>query len=76
MASGTIGRFTGLGKAVRVVVLTNGDKGSGDFSMTSERLAELRAAEMHAAASVSSCHHALRSTPTYGACSRRTAASY
>ena len=39
MASGTIGRFTGLGKAVRVVVLTNGDKGSGDFSMTSERLA-------------------------------------
>jgi LmbE family N-acetylglucosaminyl deacetylase len=53
MAGGTIARFTGLGKAVRVVVLTNGDKGSGDLTMTSERLAELRAAEMHAAAAVS-----------------------
>eukprot|EP01043_Picozoa_sp_COSAG02_P021401 COSAG02_NODE_1087_length_14672_cov_189.858437_3_plen_144_part_00 len=52
MASGTIARFTELGKAVRVVVLTNGDKGSGDLTMTSERLAELRADEMHAAASV------------------------
>ena len=58
MAGGTIARFTERGKAVRLVVLTNGDKGSGDLTMTSERLAELRAAEMHKAAAVNttSCH--------------------
>ena len=52
MAGGTIAKMAALGKAVRIVVLTNGDKGSGDFEMTSERLAELRGAEMHAAAAV------------------------
>ena len=52
MAGGTIAKMAALGKAVRILVLTNGDKGSGDFEMTSERLAELRAAEMHAAAAV------------------------
>ena len=52
MAGGTIAKMAALGKAVRIVVLTNGDKGSGDFEMTSERLAKLRAAEMHAAAEV------------------------
>ena len=41
---------TAAGAAVRIVVLTNGDKGSGDLEMTSPRLARLRAEEMAAAA--------------------------
>jgi LmbE family N-acetylglucosaminyl deacetylase len=51
MAGGTIAKFASLpGKSVRIIVLTNGDKGSGDLTMTSPKLAALRAVEMHAAA--------------------------
>eukprot|EP01045_Picozoa_sp_COSAG04_P034751 COSAG04_NODE_7742_length_1074_cov_1.569231_1_plen_330_part_00 len=50
MAGGTIAKLTAAGAAVRIVVLTNGDKGSGDLEMTSPRLARLRAEEMAAAA--------------------------
>jgi LmbE family N-acetylglucosaminyl deacetylase len=35
---------------VKIVVLTNGDKGSGNTSVTSAALAVTRAEEMHAAA--------------------------
>ena len=52
MCGGTIARMAELGKVIRIVVLTNGDKGSGDLAMTSKRLARLRDAEMHAAAAV------------------------
>jgi LmbE family N-acetylglucosaminyl deacetylase len=51
MGSGLLGKL-GLiaGTEVKIVVLTNGDKGSGNTSVTSAALAATRAKEMHAAA--------------------------
>src|SRR5947199_7791891 len=44
-AGGTVAKFVKEGKEVALVVVTNGDKGSSDRSMTSARLAEIRAEE-------------------------------
>ena len=50
MGSGLISRFTASGAEVRIVVGTNGDKGTGSYNITSHELAEMRAVEMHNAA--------------------------
>ena len=42
---GTVARWVKEGKEVSYVIATNGDKGSEDRSMTSERLAQIRAEE-------------------------------
>ena len=47
---GTVALWIGEGWRVVYVVVTRGDKGSADAAMTSERLAEVRAEEQHAAA--------------------------
>ena len=49
-AGGTIAKLVKDGCEVTYVIATNGDKGSGDRSMTSERLAALRAEEQRNAA--------------------------
>src|SRR5436189_5623415 len=41
-AGGTVAKFVKEGKDVALVVVTNGDKGSSDRTMTSPRLAEIR----------------------------------
>jgi LmbE family N-acetylglucosaminyl deacetylase len=51
-AGGTVGKWTKEGIKVVYVVCTNGDKGSSDPEMTSDRLAEIRAHEQLAAALV------------------------
>ena len=50
MGSGLISRFTATGAEVKIVVCTNGDKGTGNTSITSHELADMRAIEMHNAA--------------------------
>ena len=47
---GSVARWMKEGKEVTYVILTNGDKGSGDRSMTSERLAKIRKEEQQNAA--------------------------
>jgi len=42
---GSVAKWVKKGKEVTYVILTNGDKGSGDRSMTSERLAKIREEE-------------------------------
>jgi LmbE family N-acetylglucosaminyl deacetylase len=49
-AGGTIGRLVRQGTQVAYVVATNGNKGSGDRSMTPERLAAIRETEQRNAA--------------------------
>src|SRR4030095_4505006 len=51
-AGGTVARLVREGKQVSYCIVTNGNKGSGDRSMTSERLAEIRAEEQRNAARV------------------------
>jgi len=51
-AAGTVAKMVKDGREVTYVVVTNGNKGSGDRSMTSERLAEIREREQRAAARV------------------------
>lgn len=51
-AAGTVALWTRQGREVVYVVCTNGDKGSSDPEMTSERLAEIRHHEQEKAASV------------------------
>lgn len=51
-AGGTIIKWVASGKEVHLVVCTNGDKGSSDPGMTSERLAKIRLEEQKAAAKV------------------------
>ncbi len=51
-AGGTVARLTADGKEVVYVICTNGDKGSSDPDMTSERLAKIRREEQLAAARV------------------------
>jgi LmbE family N-acetylglucosaminyl deacetylase len=51
-SGGTVGKWTGEGKQVIYVICTNGDKGSSDLNMTSEKLAEIRIREQLAAAKV------------------------
>lgn len=49
---GTVAKWVAEGWEVIYVVCTNGDKGSGDLEMTSERLAQIREKEQRAAAAV------------------------
>jgi LmbE family N-acetylglucosaminyl deacetylase len=49
---GTTAKWVREGKAIHYFVLTNGDKGSDDPSMTSDRLAGIREKEQEAAAKV------------------------
>jgi len=49
---GTTAKWVREGKVVYYLVLTNGDKGSWDLSMTSEKLAKIREKEQEAAAKV------------------------
>ncbi|MDO8635999.1 MAG: PIG-L deacetylase family protein, partial [Dehalococcoidia bacterium] len=51
-AAGTIAKWSDEGKEVFYVICTNGDKGSSDPNMTSERLAKIRRQEQQAAADV------------------------
>jgi LmbE family N-acetylglucosaminyl deacetylase len=51
-AGGTVARLVRQGAQVAYVIVTNGNKGSGDRSMTPERLARIRQQEQQAAASV------------------------
>jgi LmbE family N-acetylglucosaminyl deacetylase len=50
-AGGTIARMVKQGREVTYVIVTNGNKGSGDRSMTPERLARIRETEQRNAAS-------------------------
>jgi LmbE family N-acetylglucosaminyl deacetylase len=51
-AGGTVARLVREGKQVSYCIVTNGNKGSGDRSMTPERLAGIRAEEQRNAARV------------------------
>ncbi len=51
-AGGTVAKLAREGKTVTYCILTNGNKGSGDRSMTPERLARIREEEQRAAARV------------------------
>lgn len=51
-AGGTVARMAREGREVTYVVVTNGNKGSGDRTMTPERLAAIRAEEQRNAARV------------------------
>jgi len=50
LAGGTVARLAKEGREVAYVILTNGNKGSGDRSITSEQLAPIRAEEQRRAA--------------------------
>lgn len=52
LAGGTIGRLAKEGREVSYVILTNGNKGSGDRSVTSEQLLAIRQDEQRRAARV------------------------
>lgn len=47
---GTFAKWAAEGKHITFVLATSGDKGSGDFEMTSQQLAEIREVEERAAA--------------------------
>src|SRR5205085_4802281 len=49
-AGGTVGRLVKEGREVTYLIATNGNKGSGDRTMTPERLAAIRAEEQRHAA--------------------------
>ena len=51
-AGGTVARLVREGKQVSYCIVTNGNKGSGDRTMTPERLAGIRAEEQRNAARV------------------------
>ncbi len=53
---GTIAKWIAKGTLVTLVVATNGDKGSPDLEMTSERLAAIRQKEQRAAGAVLGVH--------------------
>jgi LmbE family N-acetylglucosaminyl deacetylase len=50
LAGGTVARLAREGREVSYVIVTNGNKGSGDRTMTPERLAPIRAEEQRRAA--------------------------
>jgi len=52
LAGGTVARLVQEGCAVAYVIVTNGNKGSGDRAMTPERLAAIRQEEQRRAAGV------------------------
>src|SRR5437016_12957243 len=49
-AGGTVAKMVKEGREVTYVIVTNGNKGSGDRTMTSERLARIREEEQRNAA--------------------------
>ena len=51
-AGGTVAKFVKEGREVAYCIVTNGNKGSGDRTMTPERLAGIRAEEQRNAARV------------------------
>src|SRR4029434_2776936 len=57
LAGGTVARPAKEGRAVAYVILTNGHKGSGDRSVTSEHLAPIREEEQRRAAHVLGVEH-------------------
>jgi LmbE family N-acetylglucosaminyl deacetylase len=52
LAGGTVARLAKEGQEIAYVILTNGNKGSGNRSVTSEQLAPIREAEQRRAAQV------------------------
>ena len=52
LAGGTVARLAREGREITYVIVTNGNKGSGDRGVTSERLAPIRAEEQRRAARV------------------------
>src|SRR5438552_18404281 len=56
-AGGTVAKFVKEGKDVALVVVTNGDKGSSDRTMTSPRLAEIRPEEQRNASRTLGAEH-------------------
>ena len=50
VTSGLIAKFGKAGKQIRIVCLTNGDKGTSDFNITSAELAVTRSKELQLAA--------------------------
>ena len=52
LAGGTVARLAREGREITYVIVTNGNKGSGDRGITSERLAPVRAEEQRRAARV------------------------
>ena len=57
LAGGTVARLAQEGREVAYVILTNGNKGSGDRSVTSEQLAPIREEEQRRAAHVLGVRH-------------------
>ena len=57
LAGGTIARLAMEGRDVTYVIVTNGNKGSGDRSVTSEQLVPIRAEEQRRAAQVLGVKH-------------------
>jgi LmbE family N-acetylglucosaminyl deacetylase len=57
LAGGTVARLAKEGREVAYVILTNGNKGSGNRSVTSEQLAPIRQEEQRRAAHVLSVGH-------------------
>ncbi len=56
-AGGTVAKLTREGRQVTYVIATNGNKGSGDRSMTPERLARIREEEQRNAAHILGVEH-------------------
>ncbi len=56
-AGGTVARLVREGRSVVYVIVTNGDKGSGDRTMTPERLTGIRREEQRAAAHALGADH-------------------
>ena len=52
LAGGTIARFAKEGREIAYVIVTNGNKGSGDRSVTSDQLIPIREKEQRSAAQV------------------------
>src|SRR5256885_15447681 len=52
LAGGTVARLAHEGREITYVIVTNGNKGSSDRSVTSEQLAPVRAEEQQRAARV------------------------
>ena len=56
-AGGTVAKLARRGKTISYVIVTNGDKGSADRSMSSEALARIRAEEQREAAAILGVRH-------------------
>lgn len=70
-AGGTIAKLVKEGREVTYVIVTNGNKGSGDLSVTPEHLARIREEEQQSAAHVLGV--ARVESPKASGCSRAVA---